>query len=164
MAKKKSTEQPFWVDNVAIQDKEGHEVPDPRPVSIPAGFQRPPSLQEQVRRLLPDMIRQQQEQEVETWEDANDFDVGDDFDPSSPWETIYDPTLGREVTPEEFARNLPQIREEVQKKLRNYYRLLEQDEELAALSEKELRDRVTRGSKGDPPSPGPSSPPKAGTA
>lgn len=133
------------VDDDGVVMRRGMEVPDPRPLSIPSGFVRPPTLAEQVRRLLPDMIRQQQAGEVETWEDANDFDIGDDFDPKSPWETIYDEQLGREVTPEEFHKNWPQIREEMQVKLRNYYRLQEEMDY--------LEGKAARGSQGDPPAP-----------
>lgn len=32
----------------------------------------------------------------ETFEEADDFDVGDDFDPTSPYEEIFDPGLAEE--------------------------------------------------------------------
>lgn len=126
MAKRK-VETPEWVDQIRRQDEDGKEIVDAKPVAIPAGFRRPETLAEQVRRLV--RMEQMEDTGEETWEDANDFDVDDDFDPRSPWETIYDEALGREVTPAEFHSKWPEIREEMQKKLRNHYRLLEQQEQ-----------------------------------
>lgn len=135
--------------------RRGMEVPDPRPVAIPAGFKRPETLSEQVRRLVR-MERLNGDEEVdESWDEANDFDIGDDFDPKSPWETMWDQDLQREVTPEDYAKRLPEMRRELEKRLRNHYRALE-----AAEREEEL---LTRGVRGAPPSPSsePSAEPKS---
>lgn len=72
-------------------DKNGHEIPDPTPVAVPVGWSAPESLVDQVRRL----VRQEFSQQAratghETFEEADDFDVDDDFDPSSPWELNFD--------------------------------------------------------------------------
>lgn len=72
----------------------GEFIPDSEPVAIPVGFQRPPSLQEQIARLVRDpsfvsQIRGEGE-EFESFEEADDFDVGDDYDPTSPWEENFD--------------------------------------------------------------------------
>lgn len=79
-----------------------YETPDPNPVRIPAGFKRPETLEEQIRRL----VRSErfavlaQEEGFETFDEADDFDVDDDLpDPGTPYETFFDPALGREVTP-----------------------------------------------------------------
>lgn len=128
MAKRRKVEVPEWVDDIRHQDDNGHEIVDPKPVAIPAGFQRPETLAEQVRRLVRTSKMSDDDVLDETWEDAIDFDIGDDFDPKTPWETVYDEKLGREVTPEEFQRNWPDIRKELQTKLRNHYRLLAQAE------------------------------------
>lgn len=67
--------------------KTRHEQPDPVPAALPIGFKHPPTLAEQIRR----MVRQQLDDYAtqngsETFEEADDFDVGDDVDPSSPYE------------------------------------------------------------------------------
>ena len=88
-------------------DKYGHEMPDPKPVEMPAGFKRPESLAETVQRL----VRHQVSEEAaaagyETFEEASDFDIPDDpIDPNTPYEVEFDPILGREVTPAEFRAN-----------------------------------------------------------
>lgn len=67
------------------------EKVDPTPVAIPVGFHRPPTLAEQVARLVKserwnyEMARQGHE----TFEEANDFDIDDEFggvDRSIPFE------------------------------------------------------------------------------
>jgi len=74
-------------------DARGREKPDPIPLSPPLGYKKHPTLREQIR----DMIRSEKlRQEVEaagleTFEEADDFDVGDDYDPRSPYEEVFDP-------------------------------------------------------------------------
>lgn len=60
-------------------DKQGRECPDPTPLEIPAGFNRPPTLQEQIERCIRRHMSAQAEAEgFESFEDANDFDTGDE--------------------------------------------------------------------------------------
>lgn len=83
------------------------EHPDPTPMAPPIGYKRQPSLFDQVR----DMVRNAQLQNdlaaqgVETMEEADDFDVGDDYDPRSPFEVDFDP--GDNLTPLERAARVP---------------------------------------------------------
>lgn len=93
-------------------DKNGHEVPDPKPLSIPMGYKRPETLQEQVQRLIRSSMSEYAAlQDAETFEEADDFDIEDDeLDPSTPYEMEFDPVLGREVSPAEFAANLEYYR------------------------------------------------------
>lgn len=88
-------------------DANGHEIPDPQPVEIPARFKRPETLAEQIRRVTQGALSlQAAEQGFETFEEAEDFDIDDDsFDPSSPYEEIFDPVLGRGITLDEFQKN-----------------------------------------------------------
>lgn len=74
-----------------LQDELGFELPDPTPVAPPLGYVKQPSMF--------DIIRAQVQQQLsaialaegkESWEDAEDFDVGDDFDPISPHEGAWD--------------------------------------------------------------------------
>lgn len=86
-------------------DKDGSEIPDPTPLTIPSGFRRPETLAEQVQRLVRTHVsRQAQLEGNESFEESEDFDVPDDSpDPSTPFEEVFDPTLGRAITPAEFA-------------------------------------------------------------
>lgn len=73
---------------------DGRELLDPTPMAPPVGYKRQPSLSEQIR----EMVRSERLAAdldglgFETLEEADDFDVGDDFDPSSPYEEVFDPT------------------------------------------------------------------------
>lgn len=74
-------------------DKNGHEVLDDTPIALPMGFGRPPSLQEQIRQMvrIEHLKMVDAGHDVESPEEADDFDVGDDYDPSSPWEYDFNP-------------------------------------------------------------------------
>lgn len=79
--------------------KNGEEIPDSTKPEVPLGFKKPESLAEQVRRLVrsEQMRLAAQSQGFETFEEADDFDVGDDFDPRSPYEEVFDPTADPEA-------------------------------------------------------------------
>lgn len=114
---------------VAALDENGHEVPDPRPMSIPSGFKRPESLAEQVQRLVARGISDYAAARGgESWEEANDFEVDDDFDPSTPYEEFFDPVLGKSVTPDEFRQHADRYKEELLVRTRNFYRQQELEE------------------------------------
>lgn len=75
---------------------DGHLLPDPTPMAPPVGFKRQPSMVEIVR----DMVRSEAlRAEVlaagaESFEDADDFDVGDEPDQlHSPFENDFDPPI-----------------------------------------------------------------------
>lgn len=71
----------------------GLETPDPTPVAPPVGYIKQPSMFQQMR----DLIRSErlaaiaESQGAETFEQADDFDVGEDYDPTSPYEEHFDP-------------------------------------------------------------------------
>lgn len=110
-------------------DKFGHEVPDPTPLSLPSGFRRPETLQEQVRRLVRTQLSQAAaEQGEETFEESEDFDVDDDFDPSTPFEVFFDPALNREVSADEFARNHEKYKQRYMKAQAEYYQKMDADD------------------------------------
>lgn len=70
----------------------GQELPDPTPMAPPVGFMRQPSLSERIR----DMVRSEalrvaaESSGLETLDEADDFDVGDEVDPHSEWENDFD--------------------------------------------------------------------------
>lgn len=119
MAKKKVTdEMPSWVkwmgamtDGVTPDPVTGEvypvgmEIADPKPMAIPAGMRAPPSLREQMDELFRVGRLREAANEPETIDEANDFDIDDYFhhgDDMTPWQTDYDPLLGREISPAEF--------------------------------------------------------------
>lgn len=89
-----------------IKDRVGYtEKLDPTPLAIPVGMKKPESIAEMVQRLVrsAEMRRYAESQGAETFEEAEDFDVGDDMDPSAPYELEFDPYLGKEVPKQEKA-------------------------------------------------------------
>lgn len=75
--------------------KEGGEVLDPTPLQPPLGYKRTPSLSEQiamqVRRMKLELL--QDDSIAETEEEADDFEIGDDFHPLSPHENDHIPSI-----------------------------------------------------------------------
>lgn len=68
-------------------DEKGNEICDPTPAAVSVGFKRPPTLQEQIQRLVrTELSDQAAAQGNETFEEADDFEVGDDYDPKSKYE------------------------------------------------------------------------------
>lgn len=69
----------------------GAEIPDPEPMAIDTGLRRPESIQDQIRRMIRNEASMAAaESGRETWEEADDFDIGDDFEPHSPYEQDFD--------------------------------------------------------------------------
>lgn len=93
-----------------------YEKVDPRPVSIPIGMERPESLQEKMRRLIRDEVLQQKlaADGVETFEEADDFDIPDDpADPATPYEEHFDPkgmTAREQEVRAGFVQDVPEER------------------------------------------------------
>lgn len=78
----------FWKKH---KPKKAAENPDPTPVAMPVKFHRPPTLQEQIRAYTRASLNRHAEAEgKETFEEANDFDVGDDDFPRSQHELEFD--------------------------------------------------------------------------
>lgn len=69
----------------AEMDEDGKEHPDQTPLSIPIGFKKPDRLKETIQRLVrTELSKQAMDNEMETFEEANDFDVQDPFDVDEP--------------------------------------------------------------------------------
>ena len=100
-------------------DKNGHETLSNEPMAIPAGFKIPETLAEQVQRLVRSSTIQHEAAQAgfETFEEADDFDVGDDFDPSTPYELTFDPILQKDISPDDFIRNNQQYKKQYEKAL-----------------------------------------------
>lgn len=118
-------------NGVIRQDEKGREVPDPTPVEIPLGMKRPETLAEQVQRLVRRQVSEYAAMHGhETFEEADDLEVDDDFDPSTPYELEFDPVLGREITAADFqdAQRREYLREAYLKAERNAIRAETQQE------------------------------------
>lgn len=76
-------------------DENGHEMPNPVPMQPPVGYRRQPTIAEQIRQQIRLASLEAAQAGAETEEEANDFDVGEDMEPSSPWEHDFevDPAL-----------------------------------------------------------------------
>lgn len=97
-----------------------YETPDPRPMAIPAGMKRPPTLAEQVARLVRghQLQRELAEAGLETFEEADDFEIPDDMpDPTTPYEPFFDPVLGVELTPADIRRDNAKYAAETEKRV-----------------------------------------------
>lgn len=71
----------------------GDEVPDPTPMEPPIGWIEPPSMVELIRKMIRDNeIEKGLGGEPESFEEADDFDIGDDGeDLRSGWENDFEP-------------------------------------------------------------------------
>lgn len=72
-----------------VHDAAGYEMPDPTPVAPPVGYVQSPTIREQMRAMIAEHAHQVEMAGFESEEEANDFDVGDDFEPSSEAELDY---------------------------------------------------------------------------
>lgn len=80
------------------------ELPDRTPMAPPVGFNRRPPLHIQIREMVQRELSARAEAEgFETAEEADDFDVGDDFDPSSPYEHDFEPAKPAAPASEQIA-------------------------------------------------------------
>lgn len=78
-------------------DENGYEVPDPTPLAIPVGFQRPMTVAEQMAKYMRSAALIARDEQQGSWEEEDDFDIPDE-DMSSPWETVFDPVTGQEMS------------------------------------------------------------------
>ncbi|AXH76277.1 MAG: hypothetical protein [Microviridae sp.] len=73
---------------------DGKEYPDPVPTAPPIGYQNPPDLMTMIRTMIhSEALRQElAQQELETFEEADDFDIEDDpVDPLTEYEKVFLP-------------------------------------------------------------------------
>lgn len=70
-------------------DEYGRELPDPNPVTRPVNFNRGSTLDE-IRRNIGLASRLAEEEGLETFDEADDFEVGDDFEADHPFASRVD--------------------------------------------------------------------------
>lgn len=78
-------------ENVDRLNNKGQEVLDDTPVTLPLRFQRGENIADRVRDLVEkELSRRAEHAGYESVDEANDFDVGDDYDPRSDHEVDED--------------------------------------------------------------------------
>lgn len=115
----------------------GQELPDPTPMQPPVGFIKQESLHDKIRAMVVSEKLRMEAQAAgkETFEEADDFDVEDDYDPTSPYEEIFDPPATLAEREQGFANRI------------------------AAATRKAFQEDVPKPPPGEaPPSPGPQAP------
>lgn len=60
---------------MAVYNKEGQEVPDQKPVELPIGYNHPETLQQMISRMVRVYSIQAAKQELESFEEADDFET-----------------------------------------------------------------------------------------
>lgn len=76
-------------------NKAGQEIPDPRPAAPALGRKPEMHIRDYIRTLVKSERLQQDldAQGVESFEEANDFEVGDDYFPDSQYENDLEPSV-----------------------------------------------------------------------
>lgn len=74
-------------------DKEGREHLDPVPLQPPLGYNKQPSLTETIRAMVRQQARLEKDNDPETFEEADDFEIEEDMDPHSRWENDFEPSI-----------------------------------------------------------------------
>lgn len=85
---------------MATLDENGREILDQTPVAIPFNFDRPEPIHQRLRRMV-EQYHREVNPELETLDDANDFEVEDD--PSSYDSSWTEPDLDPPSSPGEPA-------------------------------------------------------------
>lgn len=81
-------------------DTNGAEKLDSTPMQPPIGYNPQPSMFDVMREQIARYHRELAAADLETPEEADDFDVDDDYDPTSPYEHDFDPPATPEVVSE----------------------------------------------------------------
>jgi hypothetical protein len=78
---------------------DGREYPDPVPMSPPVGYEPPSDVLQMLEQLFLRGKAVLEAAQIETEEEANDFDIEDDpVDPLTPYEAVFNPPA-KEVGP-----------------------------------------------------------------
>lgn len=76
-------------------DEHGHEILDGTPIAPPIGYKKQDSIFDHVRNMIRSerLAMEVEAAGFETFEESEDFEIGDDFDPTTPYENTFDPSL-----------------------------------------------------------------------
>lgn len=102
---------------MSLLNERGHEVPDDTPVAMPVGFRKPESLQDQIRRLVRnELSARAMDQGLETFEEADDFDVEDDNHGEFTSKHELDDEQARNPTPAAARSEIERIERRIAKR------------------------------------------------
>lgn len=101
MSKSKSIPvEPLSPSQIRVRSKSrerhenGMEILDPVPMQPPLGYRKQPSMMDTVRAQVQAHHRRLAEMEPETFEESDDFDVGDEDElPHTRWENDFEPSV-----------------------------------------------------------------------
>lgn len=72
---------------MAKYNEKHQEIPDPTPVEMPLGYERPESLESMIARMIQTVnVRAAKSGQVETFEESDDFETDDEPDLKSPYQ------------------------------------------------------------------------------
>lgn len=91
-------------------DESGGEILDSVPMQPPLGYKRAPTLTEQIRQQVLAHKLDMLDQMEETEEEADDFEVGEDWEPMSKHENEGAPTI------QELKQRAQEINNEIQRR------------------------------------------------
>lgn len=131
----------------------GEEILDPTPVSIPIGFGRPLPLADKIRLMTREAMSQAaRELGEETFEEADDFNVGEeDLDPHAKWEDTFDPEgVGAREDEIKHGVTSPMDETKIERGEAEYARLIAENEKLKAFQANRPEYRPEKAA-GDPP-------------
>ncbi len=98
-------------NKIAFINEKGQEVLDPTPVEMPLGYNRPENLVDKIRRLIKtETLYGAKKYDRETFDEADDFDIGDEYDPHSVHELTDDQELEPRFTPEQIDSEMAKIK------------------------------------------------------
>lgn len=73
-------------------DEKGREIVSDKPVEVPLKLKSRDTQTDFIRDMIRrELSRRAADDGMESFEEADDFEVGDDFDPTSPYEEVFDP-------------------------------------------------------------------------
>jgi len=113
-------------------DDRRREIPDPKPLAPPLGYKREPSLAERIREMVRGerLAAEARASGKETFEEADDFAIDDEFDPNSPYEEDFDP-------PPTWESHGEKLGEALAIGMKRYETKLKEEEEKKSKKEKE---------------------------
>jgi len=110
----------------------GKEFPNPTPIAPPIGWVPAEPIHEQIARMVmrgvQEQLSRERGEELESAEEADDFEIGDDYDPSAPYEHDFEPQA-----PWPASRAVRELEQAIAEE-RNRTRIASLRQELDALS------------------------------
>ncbi len=108
MKKKKRSSPPPVATKL---NTKGQEENDPTPMALPIGYEYPETLDQKIQRMVRVGLSDHAEQNNrDTFEEANDFEVDDDpYEPTSPHEVELDEEIIGKGVPNVTPKKNPQV-------------------------------------------------------